>query len=78
MRRLRTLTVAALLSVPLGLAVGGPLLAGEPAGRTFPFAADGPLGTDFVGRDVGQQVLLGGRSVVAVAVAATLLAYLVG
>ncbi|WP_232377763.1 ABC transporter ATP-binding protein/permease [Micromonospora humida] len=78
MRRLRTLTVAALLSVPLGLAVGGPLLAGEPAGRTFPFTDDGPLGTDFVGRDVGQQVLLGGRSVVAVAVAATLLAYLVG
>lgn len=78
MRRLRTLTAAALLTVPLGLAVGGPPLAGGPTGRTFPFTDDGPLGTDFVGRDVGQQVLLGGRSVIAVAVAATLLAYLVG
>ncbi|WP_329008564.1 ATP-binding cassette domain-containing protein [Micromonospora rifamycinica] len=78
MRRPRTMTAAVLLTAPLGLAVAGPLLAGEPTGRTFPFADDGPLGTDFVGRDVAQQVLLGGRSVVTVAVAATLLAYLVG
>ncbi|MDG4831745.1 ATP-binding cassette domain-containing protein [Solwaraspora sp. WMMD1047] len=78
MRRLRTLIGAALLTVPLALAVLGPVLAGEPGARTFPFAGDGPLGTDFVGRDVGQQVLLGGRSVVVVAVCATLLAYLVG
>lgn len=35
------------------------------------------LGTDFTGRDVWRQVLLGGRSVVLVALAATLLAYLV-
>ncbi|MFV2103473.1 ATP-binding cassette domain-containing protein [Micromonospora sp. LOL_024] len=78
MRRLRTLTGAALLTVPLALAVLGPVLADEPDGRTFPFAADGVLGTDFVGRDVGQQVLLGGRSVVVVAVCATVLAYLIG
>ncbi|MFY1577156.1 ATP-binding cassette domain-containing protein [Verrucosispora sp. WMMD703] len=78
MRRLRTLTGALLLAVPLALAVFGPLLAGEAGDRTFPFSGDGPLGTDFVGRDVGQQVLLGGRSVVVVAVCATLLAYLVG
>ncbi|BCJ61853.1 ABC transporter ATP-binding protein/permease [Micromonospora endophytica] len=78
MRRLRTLTGAVLLAVPLALAAFGPLLAGEPADRTFPFSGDGVLGTDFVGRDVGQQVLLGGRSVVVVAVCATMLAYLVG
>lgn len=78
MRRLRTLTGAVLLTVPLALAVFGPVLAGEPGGRTFPFAGDGVLGTDFVGRDVGRQVLLGGRSVVVVAVCATSLAYLVG
>ena len=78
MRRLRTLTGVVLLTVPLALAVFGPTLAGEPGDRTFPFADDGVLGTDFVGRDVGQQVLLGGRSVVVVAVCATLLAYLIG
>ncbi|MFF5216567.1 ATP-binding cassette domain-containing protein [Micromonospora sp. NPDC000442] len=78
MRRLRTLTGAVLLAVPLALAVFGPPLAGEPDDRTFPFSGDGVLGTDFVGRDVWQQVLLGGRSVVGVAVCATLLAYLVG
>jgi ABC-type glutathione transport system ATPase component/ABC-type dipeptide/oligopeptide/nickel transport system permease subunit len=77
-RRLRTLTGALLLAVPLALAVFGPLLAGEPGDRTFPFSGDGLLGTDFVGRDVAQQILLGGRSVVVVAVSATLLAYLVG
>ncbi|MEG3632784.1 ABC transporter ATP-binding protein/permease [Micromonospora palythoicola] len=78
MRRLRTLTGAALLAVPLALAVAGPWLAGEPGERAFPFADDGLLGTDFVGRDVARQVLLGGRSVVVVAVSATLLAYLLG
>ncbi|GAB3837445.1 hypothetical protein GCM10029963_02420 [Micromonospora andamanensis] len=78
MRRLRTLTGAAVLTVPLALAVFGPMLASEPGDRVFPFSGDGVLGTDFVGRDVGQQVLLGGRSVVLVAVGATLLAYLIG
>lgn len=78
MRRLRTLTGAALLTVPLLLAAVGPMLAAEPAPRTFPFADEGALGTDFVGRDVFQQVLLGGRSVVGVAVCATALAYLLG
>jgi peptide/nickel transport system permease protein len=77
-RPLRTLTGAVLLGVPLLLALAGPLLAGEPAGRARPFDGHGPLGTDFVGRDVAHQLLLGGRSVVAVAVAATALAYLLG
>ncbi|MEU5945868.1 ATP-binding cassette domain-containing protein [Micromonospora sp. NPDC047465] len=75
---LRTLVAGLLLAVPLGLAVLGPALAGDATSRGLPFAPDGPLGTDFVGRDVLHQVLLGGRSVVLVAVAATLLAYLVG
>ncbi|MER5335748.1 ATP-binding cassette domain-containing protein [Micromonospora sp. NPDC002717] len=75
---LRTLGASLLLGVPLGLAVLGPALTGDATSRGLPFAPDGPLGTDFVGRDVLHQVLLGGRSVVLVAVAATLLAYLVG
>ena len=37
-----------------------------------------PLGTDFLGRDVLSRVLAGGRSVVLLAGAATLLAYLLG
>ncbi|GII79073.1 hypothetical protein Sru01_40550 [Sphaerisporangium rufum] len=68
-----------LLAVPLALAVAGPPAAGEPAPPGVPFAAGtGPLGTDFVGRDVWWQVLSGGRAVVTVALAATGLAYLAG
>ncbi|MCG5218555.1 ABC transporter permease subunit [Streptosporangium soli] len=69
---------AVLLAVPLGLALLGPWLAGAPEPRGVSFAAGPPLGTDFVGRDVWEQVLLGGRSVVLVALLATLLAYAVG
>ncbi|MFB4276656.1 ABC transporter permease subunit [Nonomuraea sp. MTCD27] len=67
-----------LLAVPLVLALAGPWLAGTPEPRGISFAAVPPLGTDFVGRDVWEQVLLGGRSVVAVAVLATSLAYAAG
>ncbi|EEP69929.1 ABC transporter membrane component, partial [Micromonospora sp. ATCC 39149] len=42
------------------------------------FDPGGVFGTDFVGRDVLRQVLLGGCSVVGVALAATALAYLLG
>ncbi|MFC4611303.1 ABC transporter permease [Streptomyces maoxianensis] len=68
-----------IIAVPLTLALLGPLLAGEPGPRAPSFTLGGAhwLGTDFVGRDVWQQVLLGGRSVVLVALAATTLAYLV-
>ncbi|MFF0203849.1 ABC transporter permease [Streptomyces sp. NPDC005017] len=68
----------ALLAVPLLLAVAGPLFAGPAGPRAISFATgDGHwLGTDFSGRDVWRQVLLGGRSVVLVALAATGLAYL--
>ncbi|WP_405812271.1 ABC transporter permease subunit [Streptomyces sp. NBC_01520] len=70
---------AAVAGVPLGLAVLGPFLVGEPTARAASFTPGGGhlLGTDFVGRDVLDQVLLGGRPVVLVALAATALAYLV-
>ncbi|SFD76012.1 ABC transporter permease [Streptomyces aidingensis] len=69
---------AALLTVPLLLALAGPWLAGEPGPRGVSFTlGDGHwLGTDFTGRDVWRQVLLGGRSVLLTALAATVLAYL--
>ncbi|WP_431784394.1 ABC transporter permease subunit [Streptomyces chumphonensis] len=67
------------MGVPLALALLGPLFAGEPGPRAASFTlGDGHwLGTDFTGRDVGREILLGGRSVVLVALAATLLAYVV-
>jgi ABC-type dipeptide/oligopeptide/nickel transport system permease subunit len=37
-----------------------------------------PLGTDFLGHDVLSRVLWGGRSIIALAVVSTLLAYLIG
>ncbi|MDI3385069.1 ABC transporter permease subunit [Streptomyces sp. B-S-A8] len=68
-----------IVGVPLLLALLGPLFAGEPGPRAASFTAGGGhwLGTDFVGRDVWRLVLLGGRSVVLVALAATVLAYAV-
>lgn len=67
------------LAVPLVLALLGPLFAGEagPRGVSFTLGGGHWLGTDFVGRDVWRQVLLGGRTVVVTALAATALAYLV-
>ncbi|MEU5541311.1 ABC transporter permease subunit [Streptomyces sioyaensis] len=68
-----------ILAVPLLLALLGPLFAGEPGPRAASFTAGGGhwAGTDFVGRDVWRQVLLGGRPVVLAALAATALAYAV-
>jgi peptide/nickel transport system permease protein len=70
---------AFIVGVPLVLALLGPLFAGEPGPHTASFTLGGGhlLGTDFTGRDVWREVLLGGRPVVLVALAATLLAYLV-
>jgi peptide/nickel transport system permease protein len=72
-----------LLAAILAIALLGPLVAphspDEPIGIPFTGPADGqPLGTDFLGRDVLSRVLWGGRSVLLLAGAATLLAYLVG
>ncbi|MFD8985520.1 ABC transporter permease [Streptomyces sp. NPDC059564] len=75
----RYLLALGLIAVPLLLALLGPLIA-DPAGPRSVSFSTGPehwLGTDFAGRDAWRQVLLGGRSVVLVALAATLLAYLV-
>jgi peptide/nickel transport system permease protein len=68
-----------LTGVPLVLALLGPLFAGEagPRGASFTLTPGQWPGTDFAGRDVWRQVLLGGRSVVLVALAATALAYVV-
>jgi peptide/nickel transport system permease protein len=73
----------ALLAAVLGIALLGPLFAphapDEPVGIPLTGPAEGaPLGTDFLGRDVLSRVLWGGRSVLLLAGAATLLAYLVG
>ncbi|MGN5633794.1 ABC transporter permease subunit [Streptomyces sp. AC154] len=76
--RHRLVLGALIVGVPLVLAVLGPLVAGPPGPRAASFTLGGGhgLGTDFVGRDVWRQVLLGGRSVVLVALTATALAYL--
>ncbi|MEU3989745.1 ABC transporter permease subunit [Streptomyces platensis] len=68
-----------ILTVPLLLALLGPLFAGDPGPRAASYTLGGGhwAGTDFVGRDVWRQVLLGGRPVVLTALAATVLAYAV-
>ncbi|MFC9238623.1 ABC transporter permease subunit [Streptomyces decoyicus] len=68
-----------IIAVPLLLALLGPLFAGEPGPRAASFTIGGGpwAGTDFVGRDVWRQVLLGGRPVVLAALTATALAYAV-
>ncbi|WP_330241978.1 ABC transporter permease subunit [Streptomyces sp. NBC_00525] len=67
------------LGVPLLIALAGPLFAGDagPRGTSLTTGDGHPLGTDFTGRDVLREVLLGGRSVVTVALAATALTYAV-
>jgi ABC-type dipeptide/oligopeptide/nickel transport system permease subunit len=72
-----------LLALVLGLALLGPYFAPHepdlPVGIPLTGPAEGRvLGTDFLGRDVLSRVLWGGRSVLALAGAATLLAYLAG
>lgn len=72
-----------LLAFVLGVALLGPLFAPHapdaPIGIPLTGPAEGqPFGTDFLGRDVLSRVLWGGRSVLLLAGAATVLAYLVG
>ncbi|GAA2313367.1 ABC transporter permease [Nonomuraea roseoviolacea subsp. roseoviolacea] len=64
-------------AVPLVVAFAGPLIPFEPA-RHASFADVGLLGTDFAGRDVWHQVLLGGRTLVVTALLATAGAYTLG
>ena len=69
-----------LLGLTLGIALFGPFFAPHaldvPIGLPFsPPSAAAPLGTDELGRDVLSRVLWGGRSVFALAGAATLIAY---
>ena len=86
MRFLRIATGAvgfALLVLVLGIALFGPFFAPYTPTETIgiPFtgpSAEAPLGTDILGRDVLSRVLWGGRSVLALAGLATLIAYLAG
>lgn len=72
-----------LLVVVIALALFGPFVAPNPPDEPVGIPLTGPsaglpLGTDFLGRDVLSRVLWGGRSVLALAGAATVLAYLLG
>ncbi|MCX2732248.1 ABC transporter permease [Saccharopolyspora sp. NFXS83] len=69
----------ALIALPIVLAAFGPIFASTDVAKDIAFSSGAGhlFGTDFVGRDVWNEVLLGGRSVVLIAVAATLCTYLV-
>ncbi|AYF27037.1 MULTISPECIES: ABC transporter permease [Micromonospora] len=75
-------TAAAVVLLVLGVALFGPLFAGEPERIVgLPYSAPtagSPLGTDSAGRDVLDRVLAGGRPLVAVPVVATILATVLG
>jgi peptide/nickel transport system permease protein len=82
--RTKTSAIAlTLLLLVIALALLGPLFSPHPPDKPigFPFSgpsASAPLGTDFLGRDLLSRVLWGGRSVLGLAGAATLLAYAAG
>lgn len=73
--------VVGLVGVPLLVAVGGPLVAGRmdpPPGAPY---ADEPghlLGTDGLGRDVLEVLLMGGRTAIGMALGAVVVAYAAG
>ncbi|WP_223838565.1 ABC transporter permease [Saccharopolyspora pogona] len=69
---------ALLVGVPVLLALFGPLFASGATAKDVAFAFGGGhwFGTDFVGRDVWNEVLLGGRSLVLTAATATACTYL--
>jgi peptide/nickel transport system permease protein len=73
----------ALLAFVLAVALLGPIVAphdiATPIGGPAQTPSGGaPLGTDYLGRDVLSRLLNGGRSVIWIGGAATLLAYLIG
>lgn len=69
-----------LIAGPLLLAAAGPFLVPDTLTRGVPFVPSHGhlLGTDFVGRDVWHQVLLGGRTLILITLLATAASYLVG
>ncbi|MFK4087010.1 ABC transporter permease [Kribbella sp. NPDC020789] len=80
MRRLARIPVGVsilLVLVPLLIAVFGPLVP-HPSQPGLPYAPDGVLGTDGLGRDVLSLLLVGGRTALGMAFGAVLIAYLVG
>jgi peptide/nickel transport system permease protein len=87
-RRHRVRSWSARIGLALGIAVVLIALFGPAFAPHAPSALVGPplhgpdaqypLGTDFLGRDVLSRVLWGGRSVIGLALAATVLGYLVG
>ncbi|MFI1460548.1 ABC transporter permease subunit [Nocardia carnea] len=72
----RRALIVALIAIPGLLAIAGPLLAcpAESRSRAFDPAA-GPFGSDFAGRDLGRELLLGGAPIVITSVGATVLCY---
>jgi peptide/nickel transport system permease protein len=73
----------AILLFVIGVAALGPYVAPHSATQSVGAPLSGPshvalLGTDYLGRDVLSRLLYGGRSVIAIAVGATALAYLLG
>jgi peptide/nickel transport system permease protein len=68
---------AVLVLVPLLVAVLGPLAPAK-AHRGLPYAQDGLLGTDGLGRDVLGLLLVGGRTALGMAFGAVVIAYVVG
>jgi peptide/nickel transport system permease protein len=71
-----TILLAAVVAVALLGPFFAPYAPDEPVGVPYSGPAEGtPFGTDFLGRDVLSRVLWGGRSVLALAGLATLLAY---
>lgn len=70
--------VCLLVGVPLVIALVGPWVASPRGRREMAFMpTPGVLGTDFAGRDVLGELLRGGQPIVATALAATALTYLV-
>ncbi|MFT4085256.1 MAG: ABC transporter permease [Nocardioides sp.] len=79
--RQRRLMIGLVLTVLVVLvAVVGPWVAphGEHAITGDPYSSTGALGTDYLGQDVLSRVLYGGRSVLLIALAATVLGMVAG
>jgi len=82
-RAWRTRIGLAMVIVMLVIALTGPLFAPHPPGEIVGRPFEGPssaalLGTDNLGRDVLSRVLSGGRTVIGLATAAALTAYVLG